>query len=848
MAKITGTWAFSRGQEELQTRLKKLHEEKDLIVNLLDHMIDRMNVIVNHTAAITNINQFLRHFYDATGTMERFFHKLFQIHVLLTEEDYIDTSMRGPQMSIAYSIHEDKTNNTTSSLAVLTADGDYRCLHSSSSVPADQLPLQGCEGELSPLHPEPTPMATLPRTSVAPNATHLITHATAVATAPAYIAPTGVPSTQMAPLSFTQTLTTATNPLLSGAVVPPGSPSVSPAAAITASTATTQETAREGDMIMRSPLQAAIATKPSSAAAAAAFGEQKAKVADGKRGSCYPDPQQNAVALKVDRSTFLPQGAGDSAARKRDKSVTEDESGDPCTQQVNFPRVPRTLPKYGARPAAHEGGAASSTKGPSSNMPPEGVSIPTTSAAPIIIIPPPVVEVTGKPVDVVLSSYKSPNEFWLQQKSSSDTLQMLLESLHGLYNARAPDPSFEIKVGMYCAAYYAADTYWYRAKVLQVQQGHVKVAYIDFGNRERVEKHNVHPLDSSLAAIPAQALCCSIRGIKPIGEQVMWDHQAVQTFNQKLNGDVSLRAIFYEHDPIKCRYAIEVLVDSNGPEDRVTLNLAEHFVSLRLAEEVDCPDDIVPLCGATSSRSLPPKAPFQSSHVLPQTLVPSATSTAPALASIAPSAHVPPPVLPEGDFLVTLSVVFNPSDFYGQVMDDVAKQQELEGLQQRLNEYGPQSQSPAQNEVVPGSHWVCLYSGDKHWYRVRVLDVVQEPIQLKFKVFYVDYGNRGTVTVAELRPLTAELAELPAFAHHLALSLVVPIGDRWNETAKQLFVEKTGFDEPLYAEHKKQRKDALGVVTEVVLWSQKAPRTGVNLNILLVEHNVAVIKHESAVP
>ncbi|XP_064457947.1 tudor domain-containing 6-like isoform X2 [Ornithodoros turicata] len=806
MAKLSGTWAYTRGQEELQTRLRKLHEEKDLIVNLLDHMIDRMNMMVDRTAGITNINQFMHQFQDATITMNQFFLKLFKIHILLTDEEYMDASVHTSQMSIAYPVSNDRAHSATSQTServTLTVHGDYSPDTGVTPDPHQSISVT-CSNSSCP----PTSIVARSADSPVTQIVSPVTSADCARTSDATNVPTPVPVLQ-------STAYPVTVPLLSSAT----------------------EVAKNLSPFTVTELHPSPPNGVNVCNKSQAPHNAPARLPSGMPLSEHKPRLEEASDAAPNTEKSVPAKDGDTAFMR--EKCGAGSSSNTSVNQLSIPRLPRTQPKCASKLPSlsvnQDGVTATTSMGSKSPVAlPEGVCVPSsTNSTTFLVVPPPVVEVTGCPVDVVLSHYKSPNEFFLQLKSSNETLQMLLESLHSLYSTKVPELNFEIKVGMYCVAYYPVDTYWYRAKVLQVQPGHVKVSYIDFGNSERVERHNVHPLDASLGSIPAQAICCAIRGIKPMGNQGMWDQQAVQTFKHKLQGEVSLRAAFYEQDLIKGRYSVELLVDSNGPNDRVTLNLAEHFVSLCLAEEVECLDDIssVPVCNSSSNKSPVPKA-YQHS----------AQPSVPQPLAAHFSTNVPPPVHPEGNFLVTLSVVFSPSDFFGQLMDSNSKVQSIERLQEQLNEYGPHAQPVDETHIVPGSHWVCLYSTDQHWYRVRVLDVVQEAQQLKYKVFYIDYGNRGTVTAAELRPLTADLAKLPAFALHMALAIVSPVGEHWSQAANQLFVEKTGFDDSLFAEQKRQKKDVLGTVTEVVLWNRRNPRAGVNVNIFLVENNLAVIK------
>lgn len=209
-----------------------------------------------------------------------------------------------------------------------------------------------------------------------------------------------------------------------------------------------------------------------------------------------------------------------------------------------------------------------------------------------------------------------------------------------------------------------------------------------------------------------------------------------------------------------------------------------------------------------------------------------------------PQITVPPAVLPEGDtFCVVLSVVFNPSDFYGQIVEHSnPTAQVLEDLQQKLNICGAQSEAPTDEMVNKGSFWMCGFVGDKNWYRARVLDVLPGTTCRRFRVLYLDYGNRCTVLSTHLRPLPPELTRLPACAHRLSLAYVGPReGNKWDATATGAFVKETGFHASLIAEKKGHRRSGYEDITEVVLWNRNGA-AAVNINVVLVEKNVALLK------
>lgn len=69
-------------------------------------------------------------------------------------------------------------------------------------------------------------------------------------------------------------------------------------------------------------------------------------------------------------------------------------------------------------------------------------------------------------------------------------------------------------IGLAVAASYEGD--WYRAQIISLQPGHVKVKYIDYGNTEIVAADQIRVLTRDFQELPAQAVCLSIHGISPV--------------------------------------------------------------------------------------------------------------------------------------------------------------------------------------------------------------------------------------------------------------------------------------------------------------------------------------------
>ncbi|XP_077534585.1 uncharacterized protein LOC144146502 isoform X3 [Haemaphysalis longicornis] len=227
---------------------------------------------------------------------------------------------------------------------------------------------------------------------------------------------------------------------------------------------------------------------------------------------------------------------------------------------------------------------------------------------------------------------------------------------------------------------------------------------------------------------------------------------------------------------------------------------------------------------------------------IPPETVPAVPPPLPPLPTVVLPPGIPPAKLPSGKtFSFILSVVFSPSDFYGQILADNGTRELMENLKKQLNQHGSTCTAPPPESVAKGSFWVCYFEGDKNYYRVQILDVGNTNNGWRARVLYVDYGNRSVVDLQNLRPLPGHLAKPPAWAHRLALAMVSPVRAKWEEAATKAFVAETGFKTVLVGEKRGQRQAGLETVTEVVLWNKNG-ETPVNINILLVEKKLAQLR------
>lgn len=116
--------------------------------------------------------------------------------------------------------------------------------------------------------------------------------------------------------------------------------------------------------------------------------------------------------------------------------------------------------------------------------------------AAMISYPDPFVLNRGLNQDIRVSYVYSCSRFFIQLKNKEKDLNALMAELQVTYAEReALDPE-AMKEGIPCCALYEADGQWYRAQTISVTRDGIKVRYIDYGNEEMVQRHNLKKLEA----------------------------------------------------------------------------------------------------------------------------------------------------------------------------------------------------------------------------------------------------------------------------------------------------------------------------------------------------------------
>uniref|UniRef100_A0A3Q0S2T2 Tudor domain-containing protein n=1 Tax=Amphilophus citrinellus TaxID=61819 RepID=A0A3Q0S2T2_AMPCI len=88
-----------------------------------------------------------------------------------------------------------------------------------------------------------------------------------------------------------------------------------------------------------------------------------------------------------------------------------------------------------------------------------------------------------------------------------------------------------------------------------------------------------------------------------------------------------------------------------------------------------------------------------------------------------------------------------------------ARSEELEKINLSLSEVGNLADHNRidPDALCPGSLCITLFSDDQLWYRAEVIDKIEGELS----VFFVDYGNKSQVSIADVREMPPFLLEIP---------------------------------------------------------------------------------------
>uniref|UniRef100_A0A672V401 Tudor domain containing 1 n=1 Tax=Strigops habroptila TaxID=2489341 RepID=A0A672V401_STRHB len=138
-------------------------------------------------------------------------------------------------------------------------------------------------------------------------------------------------------------------------------------------------------------------------------------------------------------------------------------------------------------------------------------------------------------VDVIVCTLYSPGEFYCHISNNSElhALNLLNKSLSE-YCQKTPPNVSKPENGEPCCAFFSGNLNWQRiAKnwiyLLKTKCGTVKVCFVDYGNVEEVPLDKIRQISSSFLKLPFQGIKCWLSGIKPGSSK--WIPEATARFH-----------------------------------------------------------------------------------------------------------------------------------------------------------------------------------------------------------------------------------------------------------------------------------------------------------------------------
>ncbi|XP_064022390.1 tudor domain-containing protein 5-like isoform X2 [Pogoniulus pusillus] len=139
-------------------------------------------------------------------------------------------------------------------------------------------------------------------------------------------------------------------------------------------------------------------------------------------------------------------------------------------------------------------------------------------------------------VGVFVGFIVSPSQFYIHicsREAPDELLDMMIEMRHCYSDRRLRDryimPESSLRPGQLCCVPVAS--WWYRGVVHRLlSHQEVEVFYVDYGNLELVPKSTLRFLRQCYLKLPAQAIPCSLAGVKPT--EATWSNAATLLFKE----------------------------------------------------------------------------------------------------------------------------------------------------------------------------------------------------------------------------------------------------------------------------------------------------------------------------
>lgn len=372
----------------------------------------------------------------------------------------------------------------------------------------------------------------------------------------------------------------------------------------------------------------------------------------------------------------------------------------------------------------------------------------------------------------VVQYVKSPSEFWVQIQKYADEFDQMMDDLSELYcdPASAEGLVRSPTIGLYCAAL-SRDGSYYRANVCEVTDRQTVVNFVDYGNTETVDRHNIRHLPSKYQVLPPLALKCGLAGIAPVCDG--WSVKALNLFSDLVMDRVLDLNVVGKTEDLHVVHLSDPTLD--GEKDLFHL-----MCTAGLARREDTTTK--PMTKLTQRPQAFPQVPKV--RVIDSETKSEASSGSGAALPKASRSVFKEYLFQIGSSLeVFVSHIDSPNDFWCQIARNIGH---LKLLMQDIQTHYKDSEYQELTEAA----CVARHPKTGMWYRALVIYKHQTP---HVDVLFIDYGQTRKVALQELRPINPSFLKLNGQAFRCRLyNLIHPLSytdHEWDANATHLFQE-----------------------------------------------------------
>ncbi|XP_024864846.1 RING finger protein 17 isoform X2 [Kryptolebias marmoratus] len=360
------------------------------------------------------------------------------------------------------------------------------------------------------------------------------------------------------------------------------------------------------------------------------------------------------------------------------------------------------------------------------------------------------------PIQITVSAVGDDGLIYVRTQNAEYHLEQLREKIQQSMKTLPRQKPYTWKSVQGCAVI-GPDMLWYRGQLLELQGGHVKVQYVDYGLVENIPVVHVYPV---LLCVDVPQLCvsCHLLGINPVGGR--WQRDAVALMRELLlNRSLDLQVVELPAEPRE-PLTVELFLDG--------LSLSQILCHHKHATMNQSPSP-------QKALTVMPPAP-----VLDDWDINTKGLLGPEEPVLGP--FVDPNLPQKGErFKVRVKHLWTPNELFLWPLEEMAcLEVEGETLDEALTRINANNHLLQQLTSFPfGAPCLAEYS-DGNYYRARLMKITSvEPVLIL--VQHVDFGSDDTLPPNKLRQMPAELLQFPSQALKVKVTGFKAPAVSWNE-------------------------------------------------------------------